>query len=339
MQADKILLVEDDSSSRNFLRRILVNKGFSVTSVNDGYEALIELKKVEYPIVITDWLMPKFDGIELIEKIRKEFTRQPVIILLTAISSIEAKERAISAGADEYLAKPIDINNLLQTIQTLTKKENYHPSLSSRKKFEKTTIPINYICVGITASTGGPPTLSKFFEELGAVNHAYFLVVQHGPEWMLESFVKSIQSKTSMPTRLGKDGLRLLPGRIYIAPGGKHMIIKNNSTTIGIVDTSPVNFVKPSADPLFKSIASVFGKYSIGIVLTGMGYDGSYGSGYISAAGGKIIVQEPSTCILPSMPSGVINLKLADHIIPLPQLAKFIREKIDEIYSSLHTKN
>jgi two-component system chemotaxis response regulator CheB len=175
--------------------------------------------------------------------------------------------------------------------------------------------------VGLAASTGGPSTLATLFENLGVVKNAAFLIVLHGQEWMLKTFAKSLQSRTTMPVILGKDGLNIEPGKIYIAPGERHMIIKDNSTELTLTDDEPVNYVKPSADPLFKSIAFSFGDKSIGIVLTGMGHDGSVGAGYISAAGGKIMAQDPQDAILSSMPESVIKLKLADIIAPIEMIA------------------
>ncbi len=100
---------------------------------------------------------------------------------------------------------------------------------------------------------------------------------------------------------------------------------------IHLLDSPPINFVKPSADPMFKSIAEVFGSKSIGVVLTGMGSDGSIGCGYIFAEGGKIVVEDPSTAILHSMPKTVVNLKLADVVVPIEKMATEIIKLIDNI--------
>ena len=110
------------------------------------------------------------------------------------------------------------------------------------------------------------------------------------------------------------------------------MIIDDEKVAIKLLDTEPENFVKPSADPLFKSIASIFGKKSIGLVFSGMGSDGSYGAGYISAAGGRVIVQDPQTAVLPNMPESVINLKLANQIIPLDDMAPLFKAELRKFW-------
>ena len=332
METQNLLIVEDNFSSRYALRKLLLRKGFNVFDVENGKEALEILKNNEIEIVVTDWLMPEMDGMELTKKIRLDLRKQPIIIVLTAVNSKEAKKKALFSGADEYVAKPIEINRLVDVINNSINKRTATTKIPVISKFEPPVIR-EFFCTGIAASTGGPQTLTKFFSELGKVENSAFLIVQHGPAWMLESFVYSLQKVTSMPVLLGEDNLEVVPGVVYIAPGKKHMVINEEKITISLLDTDPVNFVKPSADPLFKSIASVFGKKSLGIVFTGMGSDASYGAGYISAAGGRVIVQDPKTAVLPNMPESVINLKLANKIFPADDMAFMYKAELRKFWS------
>lgn len=322
---NKILLVEDNHSTQFAYRKILTRAGYNVTLANNGYEGLELVRKNNYDLIIADWLMPVMDGIDLISKIRSEIEVQPIIFLLTAVNSSDAKNKALFAGADEFLTKPIKYDILLNKIEESINKG----SVNVKPQFIKKTTTIDvqkFYCVGIAASTGGPSTLVEFFKSLGVVQNAAFLIVLHGPEWLLKSFVDSLQEVTAMKVFSGKNGMEIKPGNIYLAPGNLHMVLKANSNIIELLDTPPENFVKPSADPLFKSIASSFGTKSIGMVFTGMGKDGAYGAGYINAASGKIFVQDPKTAIIPSMPNTVIKLNLADEIVSLDNIAKHLKE-------------
>jgi len=311
-----ILVVEDDPSAKFVTRRILTKNGYEVTVAENGLEGFELAKENNFDVIITDWLMPTMDGIELISKIRSGIKKQPIIFLLTAVNSAEAKNKALFAGADEYLTKPIIFETLLEKVEQALKKGSSSVTNQPIKKVETTKVK-NFYCVGIAASTGGPSTLVEFISKLGVVSKAAFLIVLHGPKWMLESFVSSLQEVTKMKVHQGSNGMEIVPGNIYLAPGELHMVLKNSTNTLELLDTPQENFVKPSADPLFRSIATSFGKKSIGMVFTGMGKDGAYGAGNIHAVGGKVIVQDPKTAVVPSMPEAVIKINIADEIVPL----------------------
>jgi len=320
-----ILIVEDDPSARFATRKILVKKGYKITVAENGLEGLNLVKKNDYDVIIADWLMPVMDGIELISKIRNEIKKQPIIFLLTAVNSAEARNKALFAGADEYLTKPVNFEIFLDKIDQSVKKSTLKIAKPVIKKALLTKNK-TFFCIGIAASTGGPSTLVKFFTNLGLIKSAAILIVLHGPKWMLESFVASLQDVTEMPVHQGKTGLEIKPGNIYLAPGNMHMVVKDGTNVLELLDTPPENFVKPSADPLFKSIADSFGEKSIGMVFTGMGKDGSYGTGYINAAGGRVIVQDPKTAILSSMPEAVIKINMANKVVPLDEMALVLKK-------------
>ena len=325
----KILIVDNDSSVRYNLRIFLREKGFNVYTAKDGEEGLKENEERNPEIILIDWLMPKLNGIELMEKIRENSKRKPVIIFLTAVSSQSAKMMALKSGADYYLTKPVNKLTLSKIINEIIRNPNhYRQNILDINQLNEKSIP--FAAVGVAASTGGPPTVKYLFKELGKIDNAVFFITQHGPKWMLKASVEFLQRETSMEVFLGKEDLKILPGRIYIAPGDRHLTI-GKDLKIHLLDTPPENFVKPSADPMFKSIAEVFGSKAIGVVLTGMGTDGSVGCGYIFSEGGKIIVEDPATAILHAMPSSVIKLKLADIVVPIEKMSIEIINAIDDI--------
>lgn len=331
----KILIVEDDTASRILLGKILRKEGYDTVLVGDGIAAIEMMQKDKFDAVITDWMMPNLDGLELIEFIRKEIKPVPVILVVTALASKEAKEKVFNAGADDYFAKPYSSKEVLDRLSlNLMRRDSDLLRDHAIIESVKSNLP-DFVGVGIAASTGGPQTLIKIFSGLKYTKKASFFVVLHGPSWMLESFTERIQNETDLVVKLGREGLKIEHGTVYIAPGDYHMIINNTRNTLQLIDSPPENFVKPSADPMFKSIASTFGKNCVGVVLTGMGKDGSIGAGYISAAGGIVIAQDPATATLPSMPKSVIDLRLAKYIIPLEHVASTIRKNVDIVYSTI----
>jgi two-component system chemotaxis response regulator CheB len=327
----KVLVVEDIVTSRILLCKILKKEGYEVLSASNGVEALDLIANEKFDAILTDWMMPNLDGIELIEKIRKTVRPIPVIIVITALSSRSAKEKAFEAGADDYIAKPYDNKEVVARLENcLNRLKSDSAQFLNDDQYEFVKVP-PFAGVCIAASTGGPPALLNLFSKLQPTMKAAFFVVLHGPAWMLESFTERIQRETSMKVKLGEEGMPIKPGEIYLAPGDRHMVINPQKLCIEITDGPPENYVKPSADPLFRSVAFLFKSKSLSVILTGMGRDGAIGSGYISAAGGITIAQDPKTATLPSMPQSIIDLRIAKVIAPLDEIGEIVNKSIDRI--------
>ncbi len=328
----KVLVVEDDGSSRQLLRMILEKKGYEVDVVNDGMEALEFVQTGKYDAILTDWMMPKLDGIALIRKIRELVNPVPVILVITALASKEARLKALDAGADDYIAKPIEKRDVLDRLKNSLMRQNVDRAQRSLDNKNDSFNEPGFVGICLTASTGGQPALLKILTRLKANGNAAYFVVLQSPGWMLESFAERLRQKTNMFVHIGEDNQRVMPDRIYIAPDDFHMTVDPQTMTIQLTDNPPENMVRPSADPLFRSVSKTFGRYSISVVLTGMGQDGTIGSGYISAAGGLAIAQEPSEAIMPSMPKSVIDLRIASIIAQTEDIPAIIANSINKFY-------
>jgi two-component system chemotaxis response regulator CheB len=137
-----------------------------------------------------------------------------------------------------------------------------------------------------------------------------------------------------MEVFLGVDGIKVEPRKVYLAPGERHMIIEPDSLKIRLDDSPPENYIKPAADPLFRSVARTFGKNSIAVVLTGMGYDGAEGAKHITAAQGLVIAQDPDEAIVDAMPTAVINAIADSMVVPLSNIPDTIVRIIQEKYDN-----
>ncbi|MGD8782228.1 MAG: chemotaxis protein CheB [Ignavibacteria bacterium] len=331
----KILVVEDHASSRLLLKKFLRALEYEIDLVADGKEAIELINKNDYEAVLTDWMMPNMSGLELVEEIRRIKTNPPAMLMITALASEDAKQKALDAGVDDYIAKPIRKDDVIRRLRNCIERRSVelsHKEISPGQTLGKKPTLIG---VAIAASTGGPPALTKIFNEIEISPNAAYFVVLHGPPWMLESFADRIRKDTNYPVFLAYDDQPIKGGEIYISPGEIHMIVDPLKMKIKLVDTPPENYVKPSADPLFKSVANAFGKHSVAVVLTGMGHDACIGAGYISVSGGTVIAQDPRTAIIGSMPKNVIGLNLAKHIVPLNNIAVAIKKIVQQKYSEL----
>ncbi len=175
----------------------------------------------------------------------------------------------------------------------------------------------------IGSSTGGPQALTKLFGEIGsAIANVPVLITQHMPATFTAILAEHIPKAAGRRAAEGVHGEPLMPGRIYVAPGGKHMVIgKQGAETVVLLnDQPPVNFCKPAVDPLFDSAVPLFGSAILACVLTGMGHDGAAGAKRIADGGGSVIAQDEESSVVWGMPGAVAQAGAAAEILPLDQI-------------------
>ncbi|MEO1198368.1 MAG: chemotaxis response regulator protein-glutamate methylesterase [Pseudomonadota bacterium] len=197
---------------------------------------------------------------------------------------------------------------------------------------QPSAVPPRVLVIG--SSTGGPPALAKVFAELKpVVPKVPILVTQHMPPTFTAILAEHITKTAGAPAAEGVDGEAITAGRIYVAPGGKHMVIGGSSTApvIRLNDDPPVNFCRPAVDPLFESASKIFGPAILAAVLTGMGQDGAAGGVVIANAGGTVIAQDEETSVVWGMPGATAQAGCCAAVLPLdrigPKLAAIIGGK------------
>lgn len=329
-QLNKILLAEDEISNQLLVKRALNKAGYTTVVVNNGLEALQILEKEQFDAIVTDWMMPELDGIELIRQIRKKYKEPPFLLMLTSLASEGARRHALEVGADDFIAKPVNLNELIERVQSGISRKiqgEAKPIVPEPTVIPSEVVP-NFVAIAIAASTGGPPTVLEVIKGLDPKANSAIFIVQHGPAWMLESFAQKLNEETNFTVRIASNLMPAQPGFIYIAPGDLHMRVDKNTYRILLDDGPKENFVRPAADPLFRSIAEAFGQFSIGVVLTGLGRDGTQGISHIHSVKGSVIVQDPETAIASSMPSSAIASKIPVRVEPLDKIAAAINEKV-----------
>lgn len=184
--------------------------------------------------------------------------------------------------------------------------------------------------LAIGASTGGLTAISTIFEKLRGSHFSLpIFITQHIANNFDKGFLSKISRVSGLDTRLGETGLEVEDGCIYIAPSNYHMIVKKSrdfKVTIKLLDSEPVNYCKPAVDPMFSSIAEVYKEHSFGVILTGIGKDGLAGSRDIVNKGGVIIAQDRATSVVYGMPSAVAKDGLCSAILPIDEVADFIKK-------------
>ncbi len=353
------LIIDDTVTYRKIASEVAAS--FSdVTVVGTASSGRLALKKMEQrpvDLVFCDVHMPEMDGVETLSQIKKRFP-QTQVVMMSGISSRSAEItiRALEMGAIDFVKKPTD-SSVQQNIIHLTKdfatvlrlvkirlstrgiakeapRPKPEPEATPKPKKAKITVstPRVFGICAIGVSTGGPEALNKLIPELPRNLAVPIVLVQHMPAHFTQSLAERLNQKSTLAVREARDGDPLKPGTVYVAPGGRHMIVRNSESlpVIGINDQPPENSCRPSVDVLFRSVANVFGDLGIlTIMLTGMGNDGVKGVRSMKRKGCFCITQSEASCVVYGMPRAVDEAGLSDVSLPLEQIVKEVKFRLN----------
>ena len=319
----RVLLVADSPFTKLFASRLLREQQHKFTHVADGSEAMRVLAQERFDLVVSEWFMPTMDGIELVRRLRERGSGVPVI-LLGPDESFEPKAYALSAGANACLTDPLDEQEFVETMQACLLEQGTVEAEAPTRSWECDTEK-QIVCVA--ASMGGVEAVTKLVQGLPDELEAPLFVVLHGDPWTLELFTeRHLAPKSERKVVLVSDGCPVERRGVYIAPGAMHMRVEAaaGSTFLRVEDGPFENYVKPAANVLFRSAADEFGSRCVGVVLTGLGKDGTAGAAAIVDAGGRVVVQDPATASAPSMPSSVLRAGVPCDVVRLEQIAEHV---------------
>jgi two-component system, chemotaxis family, protein-glutamate methylesterase/glutaminase len=354
----RVMVVDDAVVVRRLLTQwIGAERDMMVTAcLRTGRQAVDQLEKYDPDVVVLDIDMPELDGISALPLLLKK-KRDLVVIMASTLTrrSAEISLRALSLGAADYVPKPETTpdavtsaafhRELIDKIRHLGRRgrlllrqlgrpaahdlaparqragpaEEPTPPAWSLRPFSP--LPPRALLIG--SSTGGPQALTTLIGQIGSViDRAPVLVTQHMPPTFTTVLAEHLARSSGRPVREGEHDEKVTPGRIYIAPGGRHMRVVRGPSgpVIALDDDPPINFCKPSVDPLLSSAAQVWGGGSLALVLTGMGADGTHGAGAIAAAGGSVIAQDEESSVVWGMPRAVALAGLCSAVLPLGQM-------------------
>jgi two-component system, chemotaxis family, protein-glutamate methylesterase/glutaminase len=342
----RVLVVDDSAFARLAITRELqAGEGIIVIgSARDGAEAIEKINMLHPNVVTMDVEMPNLNGLDTLRRIMAECPTPVVMLSSLTGNGTETTVRALEIGAVDFFLKrsssnpigesgdAVDLRTkiILASKADLAKKSLPHPPMPV--KFNKKVVspePAKTILV-IGSSTGGPRALYQVVPNLPADLNAAVLLVQHMPTGFTTSFANRLDQLSNITVKEATRGEVLHHGLAFLAPGGHHMTVNGE----GVLDLNlnpPVCNVRPSVNVTMESVAKAYGNSVVGVVLTGMGSDGTIGAGFIKKAGGSIIVEDKSTCVVWGMPRSVVESGYADREVPLPDIA-------DEIVKILSVK-
>jgi two-component system chemotaxis response regulator CheB len=348
----RVVVVDDSAFMRKLITEMVQSSDEFVvvgTAVN-GEDGLREIREQEPDIVTLDIEMPVMDGLTALEQIMKISPRP--VVMLSAAGSPKGNDmtiRALELGAVEFVRKPsgpisIDLvtvrEQLIGALRAAAKTNMRGIKAALRKTppkrpTEQTTSTPSSGCnlvVAVASSTGGPRALAEIIPQIPSDLGIAVLVVQHMPKDFTRSLAQRLDLTSPMPVAEAVDNEPVAANRVYLAPGGVHMTIANSSTgpVVRLDSGAPIWGVRPAADPLFRSVANVFGKNSIGVILTGMGRDGAEGLKLLRAAGGVAVVQDESSSLIYGMPQAALAAGGADHIVAVGDIAKTLVQIVAE---------
>ncbi|NLM69645.1 MAG: chemotaxis response regulator protein-glutamate methylesterase [Firmicutes bacterium] len=349
--AIKVLVVDDSAFMRKLISEILNEQPDIevVGTARNGLDAINKLERLSWDVdvVTLDLEMPVLDGLSTIEQI---MTLNPLPILVLASMTERSSEstiKALSYGALDFIAKPsgnisLDLRKVDEELvakvrslagvvvnKPLVRDYQREPKQNpKRKAAARGDTSENIVVIG--SSTGGPKALEELFLRLPADLNAGILVVQHMPKNFTKSLASRLNNLSQIEVREAQEGDIIKNGLALVAPGDFHLEVDQEKRIL-LNQNPPVKYLRPAIDVTMLSLVNVFQERIIGVILTGMGNDGSAGMAAIKASGGYTIVQDRSTSTIFSMPKAVYEQGNADYVLPIEQIADSIVKLVKRI--------
>ena len=346
----RVLVVDDSPFFRRLLTDVVEHSGEFrvVATARDGMDALRKVRAHAPDLVLMDLEMPDLDGLGAIGYIMAESPRPIVVVSAHVGPGANAAIRALELGAIDLVAKEEErgaaanarfadrLMNVLRAARSADIKRlavadrpvtgtpaETRPKTSGRARF----------CVAIAASTGGPRALAEIVPRLLTGQESAVVIVQHMPPKFTHSLAERLAARSQFRVVEAQDRMPLMADTAYVAPGDYHMRVTVGADGVELaLDQGPTLWgVRPAADPLFASVASVFGAKGIGVVLTGIGRDGAQGLKQIHDAGGIGIAQDRESATIYGMPSAALHAGGARYVLPIDRVAEHITAELSRM--------
>lgn len=324
-----------------------------VGTAKDGLEGYELINKIRPDIATLDVEMPRMDGITALKKIMEDCPTSVIMVSSLTTEGAEQTIKALELGAVDFIPKElsyVSINivkikeDLIRKVKEIVKQKSVqirlrriqfpakHAPDTHVKAGEIKFLPkMNYKAIALGVSTGGPMSLQKVIPKLSKDIQCPMFIVQHMPPKFTKSLAERLNGISELQVKEAEDNEVVKPGYVYFAPGGFHMHLRKRSdgeVRIEISEQPMETLHRPSVDVMLNSVLQVYGKHTLGIIMTGMGKDGFEGLKELKNLGGSCIAQDEDTCVVYGMPKAVVDGGLADTIVPLERIYEVINKAV-----------
>jgi two-component system chemotaxis response regulator CheB len=365
-QRVRVLIVDDSAFMRKVLQSIIATDPQLeiVGEARDGREAIAMAESLRPDVISMDIMMPHVDGLQATQAIMSKNPRPIVIVSSEAREGAEPTLRALELGAIDFVPKPssgidLDMNSIRDEICRKLRLASRVRVVRTAKSFAapvqappennpytKVSLPSNgngngngnghaakptvaggrHPVVVIASSTGGPQTLMQLIPAIPRDFPGTIILVQHMPGTFTAQFSKQLAEVAGLRVKEAEHGEELLPGTIYVCPGSHHLRI-SGSGRIDLQEGERINGYRPCADIALETAAAFAGPMCVGVILTGMGADGSKGVPAVKAGGGHVIAQDEATAVIFGMPAEAIKTGAVDQVLGIESIASALEKR------------
>ena len=352
-----VLIVDDSAFMRKSLTIMLQSDpGITVVgTARNGQEGFDLAKSLRPDIITLDVEMPVMDGLTALKKIMTECPTSVIMVSSITTEGAQATLKALELGAVDFIPKElsyvsVSISNIKDDLISKIKEFVRLRSLKERlRKIKSSSAPVaaaaprrftgvlkdiprlGYRAIALGISTGGPFTLQKVLPLISEKINVPIFIVQHMPPKFTKTLAERLNGMCPLEVKEAEDSEQVRPNVIYIAPGGFHLKLRNNGikgVQINVTTEPSTTLHRPAVDIMMNSVIDVYGKHTLGVIMTGMGKDGFEAIKNLKALGGYSIAQDEESCVVYGMPKAIVDAGLADLILPAEKIPEALNRVV-----------